>query len=538
MRFDDNATACRFPARKAWLVEKLGLPELPSVTCKEYDLLVKKVDPQSVTLVFADAHINSPASMFGHTFLRIDSSHESKLLSHAINYSANADQKTENGVMFAIKGLFGGYPGIYSLLPYYDKIKEYKSTEQRDIWEYNLNLTPAEVKRMLAHIWELHTTYSWYYFFDENCSYHMLWLLEVARPSVHLREHFFYQVVPPETVFAVEEEGLLASKHYRPSKRSILLAYEDTLSLKERNNAMALALGNASVDELSEDTTLTKEALAYLFEAAAELCEYYYIENKISKERYLENFQSILKARASLGRFEALHVKEPQNPDQAHKSSRARYQIGLENGYLAQYLGIRASYQDLYDGDIGMLRGTQIEFFDLLLRYSLYQIDYEKQQVQEDARIDVEKFTLLSLGSYAQRSSFFQPFSWRMKMSFDRDTLEDTLHFNMSVGAGETWGNDWAYAYVMCDPFVYYDDQDSMIGLSPSIGAVVYESKKLKSNVEYFYRLYHTGSRQHLFKAAQLWQIDQNIALKLQYDYIERFGSDTNLFKASFDYYF
>jgi len=536
--FDDNATACRYPARKAWLEAQLGLQSLPKVTCKAYDLLVQKVDPQSVTLVFADAHINSPASMFGHTFLRIDSSHESKLLSHAINYSANADQKTENGLVFAIKGLFGGYPGIYSLLPYYDKIKEYKSTEQRDLWEYDLNLTPSEVKRMLAHIWELHTTYSWYYFFDENCSYHMLWLLEIARPSVHLREQFIYQVVPPETIFAIEQEGLLASKHYRPSKRSILLAYEDKLSLKERNNAMALALGNASVEQLSVDATHSKASLAYLLEAAAELCEYYYIENKLSKARYLENFQNILSARASLGRFEPLHVKAPQNPDQAHQSSRVRYQVGSENGYLAQYLGIRASYQDLYESDIGMLRGTQIEFFDLLLKYSLYQIDYETREVKDDVGVDIEKLTLLSLGSYAQRSSFFQPFSWRMKISFDRDTPDARLHFNMSLGAGETWGNDWGYCYVMFDLFLYYDDQDSTIGLSPLIGAALYEGKQFKSNLEYSYRFYHTGTRQHLFKASQLWQIDKNIALKLQYDYIERFGLDTNLFKASFDYYF
>ncbi|MEA1918442.1 MAG: DUF4105 domain-containing protein [Campylobacterota bacterium] len=520
------------------MLEKLQLENLPLVTCKAYDTLVQKIDPQSVTLVFADAHINSPASMFGHTFLRIDSSHESKLVSHAINYAANADQNRENGVVFAIKGLFGGYPGIYSLLPYYEKLKEYKSTEQRDIWEYELNLTPDEVRRMVAHIWELHDSYSWYYFFDENCSYHMLWLLEVARPSVHLREEFWYQVIPPETVFAVEKENLVASKHYRPSKRSILLAYEEILTLKERNNAMALALGNASVDEVLQETFISEQHKAYFLEAAAELCEYYFIENKISKEQYLDNFQAILTARATLGKFEALHVKEPINPDQAHKSSRLRYQVGVDDGKFSQYLGIRAAYQDLYDGDVGMLRGTQIEFFDLLVSYSLYDVDYEDHDVKENVGLELEKLTILSLGSYAQRSSFFQPFSWRMKMGFDKDYLDETIHFNMNIGAGETWGNAWSYFYLMFDPFFYFDDADSIVGVTPSAGAVLYESKNLKTNLEYFYRLYHNGARQHLFKASQLWQIDQNIAIKLQYDYIERFGEDENRFKAAFDYYF
>jgi hypothetical protein len=189
--FDDNATACRFPARKAWLQEQLKIDAFVKTECKAFSTLVKKVDPKSATLVFPSAHINSPASMFGHTFLRIDSSYDSKLLSHAINYAATADQGSENGVVFAIKGLFGGYSGAYSLLPYYEKLKEYRDTEQRDIWEYELNLSEAEVKRMLLHIWELGNSFSWYYFFDENCSYNMLWLIEVARPTVYLREKFF-----------------------------------------------------------------------------------------------------------------------------------------------------------------------------------------------------------------------------------------------------------------------------------------------------------------------------------------------------------
>jgi hypothetical protein len=536
--FDDNSTACRYPARKEWLKKELNLQNLPDVTCKEFDTLMKKVDPQAVTLVFADAHINSPASMFGHTFLRIDSSHDSKLLSHAINYSANADQKTENGVVFAIKGLFGGYPGIYSLLPYYEKLKEYKNTEQRDIWEYELNLTPAEVKLMMMHIWEIHDTYSWYYFFDENCSYHMLWLLEVARPSVHLREKFFYQVIPPETINAIEEENLIAKKKFRPSKRTILLAYEDKLSLLEQNNAIALALANAKVQDISKDKTLQQKQ--YLLEAAAELCEYYFIENKIDKELYLETFQKILKERASLGKGEKLLLKTPDNPDLAHKSSRLTYQLATRNGYLTHYFGIRAAYQDIFDSDVGMLRGTQIEFFNLLLRYSQKKINYLKNplHVEDESSIDLEKLTIISLSSFSQRGSFFQPFSWKMRVGFDREYLDDKNHFVFNIGAGETWGNEFAYLYILADTFFYYDDSDSTVALAPTAGLVIYEAKDFKLNFDYNYRLYHNGLRQHLFKASQLWQVQQNIAIKLGFEYIERFGEDENRFKAGLDYYF
>lgn len=103
----DEAPLCRFPARAAWLKERLDLQDLPKVECQEYESLKKRVDPLSVTMVFPSAHINSPASMFGHTFLRLNSSYNSRLLSYAINYAADADPKKENGVLFAIKGSLG-----------------------------------------------------------------------------------------------------------------------------------------------------------------------------------------------------------------------------------------------------------------------------------------------------------------------------------------------------------------------------------------------------------------------------------------------
>jgi len=146
---DDNSSICRFPARYAWLQKELNATDFPSAVCSEYDKIFDRVDPKSTTLVFPAAHINSPASMFGHTFLRINSSYHSKLLSYAVNYAANANADTENGVVFAIKGLVGGYYGRYSLLPYYEKLKEYRDSEQRDIWEYDLDLSQILVKQKL-----------------------------------------------------------------------------------------------------------------------------------------------------------------------------------------------------------------------------------------------------------------------------------------------------------------------------------------------------------------------------------------------------
>ncbi len=522
--FDDNATACRFPARKTWLQEQLNIQKFPKTNCQALDEMLKRVDPKSATFVFPSAHINSPASMFGHTFLRIDSSYSSKLLSHAVNYAATADQDSENGVVFAIKGLFGGYSGVYSLLPYYEKLKEYRDTEQRDIWEYELNLSEAEVRRMLLHTWELGNSFSWYYFFDENCSYNMLWLIEVARPTVHLREKFFYHVMPIDTVFALEEEGLISQKHFRPSKRQVLLSYEKILSQDILEQVTAVARGERETHAvLKENSTLQEKR--YMLEASSELLEYLYIENEINSDEYKERFHTVLQARSKLGQGEAIVIKEPSNPDQSHRANLLTLQTVLQEGELGFMFGFRPTYHTLFDSDTGLLRGTQIEFLNFLLSYS------------KEKELEIQEMTILSLASIAQRSTFFKPFSWRTSFGFDRNYLRDELFFKASVGAGFSWGNEWSYVYTLADLFSYMNNSSSM-GLSASLGVVLYETEHFKTNIEYSERLYVDGTMQSLLNVSQLWSMDDNYALKLQYDYVEYLLGQKRTAKFVFDYFF
>ena len=523
-RFDDNATGCRFPARRAWLASELGLEDLPMVHCEAYETLLEQVDPQSVTLVFSSAHINSPASMFGHTFLRIDSSYESKMLSHAINYAAAADPGKENGVVFALKGLFGGYPGVYSLLPYYEKLKEYRDTEQRDVWEYDLNLEHEELMKMMRHIWELRLTYNWYYFFDENCSYSMLWLLEAARPDVHLREHFIYHVIPMETVHAVEAEGLVSRKHYRPSKRKVLLAYEQLLGGGEIASVKAIVGGKIPPQALLEDRNLTVQTKRYILEAASELAQYHLMKGDIDRPSYLKRFHAILKARATLGVGERIAVAQPRNPDEGHRAARLRFQTGWREGLPVQMLGIRPAYHDLTDSDVGFLEGTQIEFADLLFRYD-----------RDGAA--VEKATIVSIVSIVPESAFFKPFSWRMHVGWDQSHYADKTTFNAGVGAGYSLGGSPGYAYFMVDPEGYVG-QNAEVALKGSAGGVLYLFNGSKLLAEGGYRAYDTGERQWLAHAVGTFRLTQNRAVKLSYDYVDKTVAPQRTFKISYDCYF
>src|SRR5690606_22368685 len=195
----DAHPQCRFPSRTRWLRQQLALDELPAVECTEFAAWYADIDPHTTVLVFPDAYLNSPSSMFGHTLLRIDSAATADsgtaLLSYALNFGAMIEGM-DNSILYAWKGLAGGYPGQFALLPYREKLSEYSRLENRDLWEYRLDLTPEETGRMIEHVWELRQIRFDYFFFDENCSYRLLELLEIARPGLRLIEQFPLTAIP------------------------------------------------------------------------------------------------------------------------------------------------------------------------------------------------------------------------------------------------------------------------------------------------------------------------------------------------------
>ena len=199
---DDHAQ-CRFPARLMLLKKALNIDstKLPHVSCAKYDDYVKKLSARSATLVFSSFYLNNPSSAFGHSFLRINSTRSvgmhgehHELLDHGINYAA--DVTTENPILYALYGSMGLFRGTFTSVPYYYKVREYNDYDSRDLWSYDLDLTSEELQMLVAHIWELGPTYYDYYYFTQNCSYHMFTTLEAAAPRLHLTDEIPFYVIP------------------------------------------------------------------------------------------------------------------------------------------------------------------------------------------------------------------------------------------------------------------------------------------------------------------------------------------------------
>ncbi len=85
----DQHPVCRYPSRWNYLSTQFDLPPPPitPTQCPEFSQWLAAMNPNSASLVLASSYLNSPSSMFGHTFLRIDPANverDSKWLSLAL----------------------------------------------------------------------------------------------------------------------------------------------------------------------------------------------------------------------------------------------------------------------------------------------------------------------------------------------------------------------------------------------------------------------------------------------------------------------
>lgn len=426
---DGQSSICRFPARYAWLAERLHIDQakLPAASCSERDKTIEAIDAQSAVLVFPVGHINSPASMFGHTLIRIDSSSKSSLISYAVNYSAaNTDA---NGIAYAWKGLTGMYKGYYSLMPYYDKVKEYNNLEHRDMWEYRLNLTVPEVKRMLDHIWELQNISSSYYFLDENCSYNLMFLIEVARPELHLSDRTGVFVLPSDTVQSVLDNGIVEEVKYRPSQGTKIRKILSLLDADGQNIARDISFQTVDPAQVTQLPLATTEKIEIL-DLAAGFVQFRFSRTEMDKGSYSRLYFKILSARSGLGAApeDLYRISEPERPDAGHGTTRISAASGVRHGKLFGELNIRPEFHALLDPGRGYLPGAQIKFLDTAVRYG-----------GGTDNVYLKSLHILDIVSISPRDAFFKPFSWKVATGFDRETLHDGqehLIYRLNTGGG------------------------------------------------------------------------------------------------------
>lgn len=532
---------CLFVARYTWLDEQLSFDpqKLPRQVCKRYQQWHASLNPGGLTLIFASAYLNSPSSMYGHPLVRIDAKNQdenTRLLAYAITFAANTNE--ENGLAFAVNGLFGGYPGAFSIMPYYLKVREYSNLENRDIWEYGLKLSPQEIDHVLMHAWELGPTYFQYYFFDENCAYHLLGLLQVARPELDLTGQFQWWAIPSDAVRAITKQSDLVKKVvYRPANSTVVKQQLSQLTEPERGLVKDLSTRRIMVNDSALSALPVNRAAAVL-ETSLDYVSYRRVIGKhdvadpAKLSRQLLNARSHMETAAQTPRIVAPDIQ----PDQGHGSSRIALATGRKGDQNFQELSSRATYHDIMDADGGYVRGAEIEFFSFAVRH--YNFGTTK----------VEKFTPISILSLTPRDDFFQPKSWKIAAGWQRLSVSDgnePLVFSLDGGAGGSWSNESTTAlwYALLDGSSRVNsalENGYALGVGTSIGGLFDVNARWRIHGYLHGMRYFMGQRDtpKTLGFDQRVALGRDLALRLDLAHNREFDRNYNDGSVSLLYYF
>jgi len=520
-----QSAACAFPARRAWLLKQgVSLPEL-NESCPDRDAWSSGIGAAGATLVFSSAYPNNPASMFGHTLLMLNHASGEPILNYGANFEARVDP-SDSSLLYGLKGLLGYYPGEYSLAPYYTKINEYNYSESRDIWEYELNLSPAEVTVLVNHLWELFSQGGFrYYFLDDNCSFHLMTLLEVVRPDWNLTTGYGPYTLPLDTVRKVAAyPGSIRSEKVRPSLYRKMNEGFAALSSEQKKLREKVLKSEQPADQVAD--------IAVLESVITELD---YLRRKSAGKLELKNeklFVASLLRRTKLGearsqaeesslqkQSEAKIVAE-ESPLKSHRSHLLVPGFLSRGGHPRLTLGGRVSLHDNLDPSPGYSDGFSIDFARLRVSLGLE---------NNDRKFRLDEFQLIDILSLYPLNSIDSQISWVLRAGtasrtdFGQvDSLGTLIEGGPGVAASLSGKNLWVYSLgVLYGEHLANAPKHGRFGAGGEAGlkAKVSEAFQLKLTSRYKFELNRPWNRAGFFEHAA------QAALTLGQNWQARFGT-------------
>ena len=498
-----NHAQCRFIARYKWLRKSLDWEGLnpPSVTCKHFNEWSMNGHIDSLSLVFATGYLSNPASFYGHILLKFNTNRSvisTDFLDESINFGAIVPSN-ENGFVYVLKGLFGGYDASFSNTRFYRLNHMYAEAELRDMWEYELALNKDEVDQIVAHSWELLRTRFTYYFLKENCAYQMAELLELVIEQPLLPEGIPWAI--PATIFnriaSFERNGvpLVRKVNLIPSRLNSYYSKYLMLAPGQKILVKDLALDTIGIESVRY-SLLSEPEKINIIDTLIDYYEFRIVGDdknlalKNSKRKLLVERVG-LPSQSPLTAEVQLHLPNSSPPHEGPIPGMIRVGL-LQNSQLGtgSEVRFRPAYFDFLELDAGRIPNSYLTMFDLRTTYVNKRLKLRSLDLISIENMNVAHTPLPGDGGLA----------WKIKLGFENHDLScgDCMTFNFTGGLGKaTHITSNIMAYGMMDYFSQTKYQDSgTIGMTPRVGLIASPFASWKSNFTIGQRRHFNGSQQ------------------------------------------
>lgn len=469
----DEHAQCRFVARYKWLRKELDWSNVrpPEVPCRKYEDWSRRGLVSSISIVFATGYLSNPASLYGHMLVRFNVPEDLSpggLLDAATSYGAIVPDH-ENGFSYVTKGLFGGYEAGFSNEQFYRHNHNYAETDLRDLWDYQLALSPAQVEQLVAHTWELMPVKFRYYFFNRNCAQRVAELLALVVDEP-LLPGTPWDI--PSTIFdrlAVIKNGNgMLVEHVRriPSRQNRYYDKFFSLSPQEQEFVRSMAL-NPAFAEGEAFEAMGEETQARILET---LFDYY--EFRGANERDLEKFRSLKQVllrkrallKANLPEWKSSVAEPPhrgQPPFLVQTSLIENRQWGGGVG-----LRLRPAYYDFLAKHAGRLPESSLSMMDLRLVVREQHLRFQGLDLLSVETMNLSRTGLPGDGGFA----------WKLRLAIEQKDLSclscEMFVVHAGVGRALRLGNDFL-GFVMMDGRVQAPDREAgTMAATPRLGVL------------------------------------------------------------------
>jgi hypothetical protein len=431
----DSHAVCRYPGRAMWL--KSVLPEeaqqFPKVPCADFARFSYNGDIESISVIFAAGYLSNPASFFGHPLIKFNVSRArvgTSLLDVSVNYGA-LTPPNEHPVVYAVKGLFGGYAATFTHRHFYFNTHAYGETELRDLWEYRLSLTPEERDLLVGHLWEMMGRHFIYLFLSDNCASAMSYSLEDLTGTTLMPR--VSPVSLPFTLFenlavARRTDGspLVTKISVIPSRQTRLTNRFNQLSSAEAKTVKAVV---KTGDITSDVKALTPDSRARVVET---LFDYYsFRSTSDEKSEYQDIKRKLLAERlrlpSNVENTEPSYALRPPNEGQKPLMTGISAVASRTHGGAAE-LKFRPAYYDFLSLDNGRPANSSVRVFDV----SVY-VDKQRAWLNRLDLFSLENMNLSQTGLPGDGG-----LAWRITTGLDSADLacRDCIVYHIEGGGG------------------------------------------------------------------------------------------------------
>lgn len=342
---------CKYPARYYWLKSKLPMLNIDLTACPNVPSA-----KQDISLILVSNYLKNPASSFGHVLIKtseqpfiphlydslnnqvVKNASSQDLLNQSYNFGARVPTN-ESSVLYAIKGLFGFYDSGFSRADFFKQDAVYSKHEQRDMWEYVLNLNEFNTALLNYHLYEAQSARFSYYFIKQNCGYRSGEILELIKDDIKTTDRIgswyapdfvFDQLVEYKQV--EQNSSLVKQIRYLPSEQT---------QLRQKFVQLSAPLQN-SINRFIQTEDIT--ALSYLMEQDKTVALDFLLTHrnyKISQEGDEQKKthhemvkKQLISARFELpedNRFNEMPLSFKQSPALSNKTTRTGLAISEQN---------------------------------------------------------------------------------------------------------------------------------------------------------------------------------------------------------------